>query len=89
MHNLCLYFLAKAEKHSFISKVYHMQKLIVWKIIQIDSVPIWLLYWWTMVSPNHPVWIYLSVKVPHIGGTLKCNFVIPLIWIELCEYFTI
>ena len=66
-----------------------MKEFVIWKIFQIDSVPIWLLYWWTMVPSHHPIRVYLPVEIPNISGTLHCNFIVTLIWKELCKYFSI
>ena len=68
--------------------VYHSKQLLIWKIIQINGIPIWLLHRWTMITSNHLTRVHHTIKLPCICRTFQRDFIILRIWINLCKYFT-
>ena len=66
--NLFLHLFAKTVQNSIIGKINHVIQLILWKIRQIDGVPVRLLNRWTMVATNNLAWINHPIKVSYISS---------------------
>ena len=63
-----MHLLAKTVQNSIIGKVDHVIQLVLWKIIQIDGVPVRLLNRWTMVATNNLARVNHPVEVTYISG---------------------
>ena len=90
MHeNLFLLFLAEAVQHGIVSQIDHALKLMIREIGQKNRIPIGLLHWRAMVSPNDLAWIYLTIEISQIGRAFQGDLIVLCKGIKLGKNFSV
>ena len=81
--DLFLHLLAKTVQHSIIGKVNHVIQLVLWKIIQIDGIPVRLLNRRAVIATNNLARVNHPIEIAYISGAFQRDFIVMFIGIKL------
>ena len=78
-----MHLLAKTVQHSIIGKVNHVIQLVLWKIIQIDGIPVRLLNRRAVIATNNLARVNHPIEIAYISGAFQRDFIVMFIGIKL------